>query len=170
MPRKKRDQSIDADLTRRLSRDDPSILSFVYLTFASNTMMKLADEQLRKSGLSVARYTILRILEDGQPQTLGYLSDKHFCEAGNMTRLIARMEQDGHLTRAPDSVDGRVTRVRITQEGKALCDQVGAEHRRFIQTLMSGISGEELGTLAGYLQRLATHAVDKKATGLKPGN
>lgn len=161
--RRKYTPQIDGDLTRRLSRDDPGILSFVYLSFSSNMVMKLADEQLRKSKLSVARYTILRILEDGEPQPLSYLSDKHFCEAGNITRLVAKMEEDGLLQRRLDQQDRRITRVSITDLGKELLKSVSPEHREFIRELMSEFSAEELATLSDLLERLSVKAMSQKS-------
>ncbi len=160
--RKRVAPQLDPDLTRRLSRDDKSILSFVYLSFSSNMVMKLADERLRKSKLSVARYTILRILEDGEPVPLNYLSEKHFCEAGNITKLVTRMAQDGLVERSIDERDRRVTLVRLTEKGRTLCGSVSSGHRKFIQDLMSDFTPEELETLSNLLERLSQKATERK--------
>jgi MarR family 2-MHQ and catechol resistance regulon transcriptional repressor len=151
-------RSIDAAQTRRMSRDDPSVLAFVYLAYSSAMVMKLADEQLRGWNLSVARYTILRLLEDGQPRTLSYLSEKHFCVPGNITKLVTRMELDGLIEKKTDESDRRVSLVTITEKGRELCNSASIEHRRFIQEMMSDLSEAELGVLWGLLERLATKA------------
>ncbi|MBW8638458.1 winged helix DNA-binding protein [Hoeflea sp. WL0058] len=156
--RRKRVHRLDTQLARKLSRNDDAILTFVYLTFSSNTVMKSADEHLRKHKLSVARYTILRVLEDGASQPLNYLSEKHFCEAGNITKLVSRMSEDGLVERRTDESDRRVTLVTITEKGKALCQAVSGEHREFIKSMMSEFTLQELKTLSGLLERLSHKA------------
>jgi len=168
VPEQRKARSLDPEHTRRMSRDDPAVLAFVYLTYASAMVVKLADEQLRASNLSVARYTILRLLEDGEPRTLGYLSEKHFCVPGNITKLVSRMQQDGLIDKKTDETDRRVSLVTITAKGRALCDSASPDHRRFIQSLTAPLSGQDLETLRGYLETIAARAVTM-AAGTDPG-
>jgi MarR family transcriptional regulator for hemolysin len=45
-------------------------------------------------------------------------------EPPTMVRTIDRMVRDGLVTRVPDPDDGRVTRIRLTERGRSLPDEL----------------------------------------------
>jgi DNA-binding MarR family transcriptional regulator len=62
----------------------------------------------------------LSTLEREGPMTLGALAAAEGVRPPSMTRIIARLEEDGLAAREPYPQDRRVTRVRLTSAGRAL--------------------------------------------------
>jgi DNA-binding MarR family transcriptional regulator len=62
-------------------------------------------------------FVLLNIdLENGSPATK--IAPALGMEPRSLTRMLKTMEDKGYLERRPDSVDGRVTRIFLTEEGK----------------------------------------------------
>jgi DNA-binding MarR family transcriptional regulator len=79
--------------------------------------------QLRRqadTGLSPSQLSALATVNCHGPLTLGELSTRERVAPPSVTRVVARLEDDGLVERRPDPDDRRVTRVRITPDGEAL--------------------------------------------------
>lgn len=62
-------------------------------------------------------FVLLNIdLENGSPATK--IAPALGMEPRSLTRMLKTMEEKGYLERRPDSEDGRVTRIFLTEEGK----------------------------------------------------
>lgn len=56
-----------------------------------------------------------------------------------ISRLVARLEQDGKLVRTPDKRDRRVRRLRLTAKGRRVAQSVSESSRNRFQALMGAI-------------------------------
>lgn len=80
------------------------------------TLRRVDDE----TGLTAPRLSVLSVLVFAGPRTLGQLARAEQVKPPTMTRLIAALEEDGFVKRAPDKKDGRVTIISATKKGEAL--------------------------------------------------
>lgn len=84
-------------------------------------VMRLA-RRLRRAGaaeddVSLSMLSALACIERHQPVALGELAEAERVQPPTMTRIVARLEELGLLTRAHDEADRRVARVRLSPEG-----------------------------------------------------
>ena len=79
-----------------------------------------ADEALKQLGLHAAQEFVLFLLweEDGLSQS--QLAARLKLELPTITRSVQRMEQRGLVMRRDDEQDTRISRVYLTEEGRAL--------------------------------------------------
>lgn len=79
-----------------------------------------ADEALKRLGLHAAQEFVLFLLweEDGLSQS--QLAARLKLELPTITRSVQRMEQKGLVRRRDDEHDTRISRVYLTEEGRAL--------------------------------------------------
>ena len=68
-----------------------------------------------------------------------------------MTQLIGRLEEAGLVSRGTDPADGRIVRVSITEEGRALLARRRAIRAERLAGLLSQLPGEYLDALAAAL-------------------
>lgn len=73
---------------------------------------------VREHGFSVSEWRVLATLAGGDSMTTGRLAEVSLTKGPTATRLLDRMVARGQVERLPDSVDRRITRVRITPEGQ----------------------------------------------------
>ena len=88
---------------------------------------KLRQQSL--AGLSPAQASALGTVNRLNSLTLGELATAEQVQPPTVTRLVGTLENAGLVTRETDEVDRRVTRVRITAEGRRTLqtDQVAQE-------------------------------------------
>jgi DNA-binding MarR family transcriptional regulator len=90
--------------------------------------------------------------EDGL--VLGEVSRRLMVSAGNVTALVERLLESGHITRAPSPTDRRVQVIRMTEEGRAAFRAMAEHHGDWIGDLFAGLTEPETEALMGLLGRL----------------
>ena len=88
---------------------------------ALRAFLRKAEKNARKSGLTPQRYLLLLMIKgapDGSEQsTVTELSERLQLAQSTATELVRRAEQIGLIERAQSNSDGRVTHLRVTEEG-----------------------------------------------------
>jgi DNA-binding MarR family transcriptional regulator len=98
-------------------------------------------------GLSGARLSALSVLVFGGPRTIGKLAEAEGVTPPSMTRLVAAMETEGLVQRAPSSTDARAVIIRATAQGEEIMLR-GREQRVVALTgWLSSLDRDELNTL-----------------------
>src|SRR5262249_46933362 len=82
------------------------------------------EEALNQLGLHVGQELLLLQLwqEDGASQS--HLAEAMEVDISTITKAVQRMERTGLLKRSPDTVDARISRVYLTERGRALREPV----------------------------------------------
>jgi DNA-binding MarR family transcriptional regulator len=68
--------------------------------------------------------------------------------------MLQRMEKSGFIQRKPDETDQRVTRVYLTQAGRAIKDQVEAIWKQMEKETFQGFTAQELSVLRDFMLRM----------------
>lgn len=74
-------------------------------------------------GLTYPQYLVMVALWEQDDQTVGALGGRLSLESSTLTPLLKRLEAMGHVSRARDTRDERVVRVRLTPQGRALKEE-----------------------------------------------
>jgi DNA-binding MarR family transcriptional regulator len=138
-----------------------SDLYFAFVT-AYQDVMRWIKELMRQHGITLAQYGVLRNLGDPEGLRLSDLSERLVCTNSNVTRLIDCMTEQGLVERIPDGVDRRVTRARLTPEGRRLRDEITPRYEAYLETLTSGFTDKERAAFTQLLAKMRGRA-------LKPG-
>jgi DNA-binding MarR family transcriptional regulator len=98
-------------------------LGYMINRVARSFALELADE-LRRHGIGIGQWAVLLFLwaEDGMSQA--ELSRVVAIEPPTMVRTVDRMVRDGLVTRRPDPADRRISRIYLTDRGRALRDDL----------------------------------------------
>jgi len=96
----------------------------------------------------------LATLERSGPSRLTALAARESVTQPAMTQLVSRLEDAGLVRREPDPSDGRVVRVVITDEGRALMARRRDERAGRLATLLAQLTPEQQQVLAGALPAL----------------
>jgi DNA-binding MarR family transcriptional regulator len=93
----------------------------------------------------------LATLDRSGPTRLTALAVREGVTQPAMTQLISRLQDSGLVSREPDPDDGRVVRVVITDEGRAVLAARRAERAERLAALLARISPEHRAALAAAL-------------------
>ncbi len=108
-------------------------------------------------GLEAWEFDVLASLRRaGAPYELtpGQLLDTMMITSGAVTHRISRLEDRGLVERRPDPDDGRVVRVRLTDEGLRTIDAAMPAHAANEAEILSVLSGPDRQALVTILRRL----------------
>jgi DNA-binding MarR family transcriptional regulator len=131
-------------------------------------LSRLLDKELKEffaaHGLEFFEFDVLATLRRaGTPYELsaGDLLRTSMVTSGAITNRVDRMEAKGLVVRVRDDNDRRSVRIRLTDHGLALVDDLIGRHVANETRLLSGLPEDERGRLIGTLRTLLESLGDK---------
>jgi DNA-binding MarR family transcriptional regulator len=105
--------------------------------------------------VTLPRFDLMAQLEKApRGLTLGDLSKRMMVSNGNITGLVERLVDSGHISRESHPTDRRIVFVRLTDAGHAAFTQMAREHAEWISSLFAGVPPAEQRTLLRLLSDL----------------
>jgi DNA-binding MarR family transcriptional regulator len=105
--------------------------------------------------VTLPRFDLMAQLERApQGLTLGELSRRMMVSNGNITGLVERLAESGHVLRVPHPTDRRIAFVRLTEAGRAAFAEMAAVHAGWIAELFAALPAGETRALLGLLGHL----------------
>jgi DNA-binding MarR family transcriptional regulator len=120
----------------------PSQLRLAVLRL-SRRLRQEAAGQITASQLSA----LAAVAHNGEV-SLGELAAIERVAPPSMTRIAARMEEQGLVARLADATDRRVARLVITEEGQALLDETRTRRDLFLAGRLQQLTDDERADLA----------------------
>ena len=115
-------------------------------------------------GLHPGQEVLLLELARSGPRIQAQLSEALGCEPPSVTLMVRKLETAGHICRRPAPSDKRASIVELTDNGKALCDQVKQLWCALAEETVSGLPPQTVAELPGTLNTL-TGNVDTRHPG-----
>jgi DNA-binding MarR family transcriptional regulator len=91
-----------------------------------------------KLGLTYPQFLVMVVLWAEDNQTVSAIGDKLFLESNTLTPLLKRLEAAGYVRRTRDPADERQVRIRLTEKGHALHDEVRIHKPDWIEKGFAG--------------------------------
>ncbi len=113
-------------------------------------------QALRDAGLGLTplQARLLGFFARRPGATLTELAEHAGRDKGQLARLVQALRDRGLLLAEADARDGRVTRLSLSPEAKALHDTVMRQRRREAEAAAAGLSATERETLRSLLARV----------------
>jgi DNA-binding MarR family transcriptional regulator len=108
----------------------------------------------RPGGLSQAQYQVLFELLRGGELPAGALAAVADVSPASMTQMLDRLADAGLVERMRSEEDRRIVRARLTEAGRALCEERRAAIEPLWRESLAGFTAAELRTAAAVLDRL----------------
>ncbi|MEG0741295.1 MAG: MarR family transcriptional regulator [Clostridia bacterium] len=109
----------------------------------------------RQYGMTPIEMEILLFLHNNPAQdTAQDICDLRGLAKSNISKAVERLGEMGYLTRACDSIDRRVVRLKLITAALPLVEAAQAARRAFFQTLLYGVTDEEYAMLRSILQKI----------------
>lgn len=90
-----------------------------------------SEDQARAAGLTHVQHQLLVAIKGhrgARPPTIGDLAGYLLLRPHSTVELVDRAEAAGLVERTPDTEDGRVVRVRLTEEGEDILQKLTRAH------------------------------------------
>ena len=124
------------------------------LTQAARSLRTALSRSLAESGLYAGQDGVILALAEEDGLTAGQLAAHLGVKAPTMTRTIGRMEAQGFVRRGDDGEDGRLTKVFLTDAGRASVARIEQSVAACGELALKDFSGKEIRTLMRLLRAL----------------
>ena len=127
-----------------------------FLQAHATLMRRLAADLGQATGLSLGDFDVLAQLAGaGGELRMSELAARAFSSRSGMTRRVARLVDEGLVTRANDEADARGVVVALTEAGLArLADTAPVHLRGVVELFVSQLTDEELALLKSALDKV----------------
>ena len=146
-----------ADVETRIHDDHHlSVRLWLRLLSCSNRIESLVRQKLQAHfQTTLPRFDLLAQLERSpRGLKMSELSQRLMVTGGNVTGITDGLEKDGLVLRVMDPTDRRVSRVRLTPEGRRQFQRMAAEHEQWIIEVFEGMSMKHKHQLIELLSEL----------------
>src|SRR6187402_1221176 len=124
------------------------------ISLAARGFARLSEARLKPLGFGVGHLPVLVALRDGRASTQRDLARFARIEQPPMAQMLARMERDGLIRRAPDPADGRSSRITLTEIAEMRLPDAVDVLLRGNQAVLRDFTDAEAGMLVALLTRL----------------
>ncbi|MDV2078939.1 MarR family winged helix-turn-helix transcriptional regulator [Marinobacter xestospongiae] len=114
---------------------------------------RLSDEQF---GASVSQLGVLLVLANHPGARLTEVARELGLKKPAVTGLVNRMEAAGLIAREPCPEDGRVSRLLLTEQGRARAATIPPFITELNEQMMAGFSDDEIDVVLKFLNALLT--------------
>ena len=124
------------------------------ISLAARGFARLSEARLKPLGFGVGHLPVLVALRDGRASTQRDLARFAKVEQPPMAQMLARMERDGLIQRTPDPVDGRSSRITLTEVAEARLPDAVATLLQGNHEVLRDFTDEEVRLLVELLTRV----------------
>jgi DNA-binding MarR family transcriptional regulator len=130
------------------------LASHLRLAVARLTRRIRQEAAITGEELTASTQGALATIERLGPITLGELAAVEQVQPPSMTRIVARLEESGYVSRVVDPTDRRVARAVITDAGRELLARSRTRKDAYLARRIAELSDAERALLAGALPLL----------------
>ncbi|WP_422370610.1 MarR family winged helix-turn-helix transcriptional regulator [Hoeflea sp.] len=132
-----------------------------FAPYLMNRIMGRYNADLRQEmsglGLTTPKMRALAVLSVIDTLPISELAVYAVVEQSTLSRALEQLTTDGLVRRDPDPSDSRVTRIAITEAGRAAYDQLWPTMSQIYSQMFQGISPEERQAFVATLQKMLTN-------------
>lgn len=130
-----------------------SIHAQIVFKKAERTISSKTGIAIREHGLTNSQFGVLDVLYTKGEMRICNLISSMLSTFGNMTVIIKNMEKAGLIYKKTDSSDKRASLVGLTNQGKALFEELLPKHRLEIENIYSVLTDDEKENLINILKK-----------------
>jgi MarR family transcriptional regulator, organic hydroperoxide resistance regulator len=115
-------------------------LLLVVLQRATHVTLQVLATELADLGLTASELNVLANLADGRGRTVSEIGVAAGVRPTTLTGVLDRLEQKGHITRAPRPGDRRAVEISLTPTGVQSADRVQRAFAEVEERALEGIA------------------------------
>lgn len=155
-------------MTHALAREHPVDDVVVDIERALQSMarramrIRLHERLTAEAGVSLGRAgaALLRqLVEDGPELRVSELAERLGVEAPGVTRKVARLVEEGYVTRLPDPDDRRACRIHLTRKGRRAIGKLDTIRRQHLAEILTTWPTDDRAELSRLLTRFLEDSI-----------
>jgi MarR family transcriptional regulator, transcriptional regulator for hemolysin len=129
---------------------------------ASRLLLRIHDERLRPLGFSMGQLPVLDALADGAARSQKEIAERAGVKQPSMAEMLARMERQRIVRRAPDPNDGRGSLISLSPSALGRIPEARSQLMRGERDAVAGLTTRETEAVIALLRRVVAnlHAIE----------
>ncbi|GAA0035060.1 MarR family winged helix-turn-helix transcriptional regulator [Brevibacterium metallidurans] len=137
-----------------------STLSWLRMARFVQNSNQISNGHLRQFGLTVGQFEALANISAYQPVTQSDLAARLTVSGGGISRMVARLERDGLISRRQD---WKTKYISLTEKGRDLLEQAFPSQLALQSSMFDDVLDEdEMTELHALLKKLYDHSVERR--------
>jgi MarR family 2-MHQ and catechol resistance regulon transcriptional repressor len=146
---------------------DAALKLWVVMSRAHSALAAHAEADVARHGLSLAEFGALDALYHRGPLLVGELQRRVLKSSGGITYVVDRLQEKGLVRRRPCETDRRATYAELTDDGRAVMDEIFPLHAASLEAAQDGLNLAERREAIALLKRLGLRAAELPKPGMK---
>ena len=119
------------------------------LTFTNMVEQRVRTRLRVEFDVTLPRFDVMAALYDAPEEglSMGEVSSRLKVSNGNVTGIVERLKKEGLIQRRTKPDDRRSQLVRLTDSGRTTFEEMAEAHERWVASMLSGLSEEEVEQL-----------------------
>jgi DNA-binding MarR family transcriptional regulator len=118
----------------------------------------IARHYSERFGLSIPEWRVMAVLGQSPGLSASEVAQRTAMDKVQVSRAVAELLRRKRVTRAGDAKDGRVTRLSLTRQGKAIYDEIVPLALHLEDLFLSTLSSEERRSFDQLITKLSLQA------------
>ncbi|MDR3332978.1 MAG: MarR family winged helix-turn-helix transcriptional regulator [Synergistaceae bacterium] len=127
----------------------------LHIRRAGRVITQLYDSRLRRSGIRITQYSLLRYIDLAGGSTIGELGEALCLEQSTVTRNVRVLSEGGYVRLDPASGDKRRKILSLTKSGRAKLDEATVLWREAQNDIRRELGEDGIEDLMSALKRAA---------------
>ncbi|WP_453985571.1 MarR family winged helix-turn-helix transcriptional regulator [Brevibacterium casei] len=137
-----------------------STLSWLRMARFVQNSNQISNDHLRQFGLTIGQFEALANISAYQPITQSDLATRLTVSGGGISRMVARLERDGLISRRQD---WKTKFISLTEKGRDLLEQAFPSQLALQSSMFDDVlDEEEMTELHALLKKLYDHSVERR--------
>ena len=141
-----------------------SLKLFVVLSRALEAIEKKTAERIKDYDLNLTEFAVLELLFNKGDQPIQKIGQKILIASSSITYVVDKLEKKKYVKRVGCPTDRRVTYAAITDEGRALMEEIFPKHQELMTGMMSTLGIEEKEIMIEQIKKLGLFAKEYKSS------
>jgi DNA-binding MarR family transcriptional regulator len=139
----------------------PAHRAVVNLLFTASYVRKVHNHLLKRYGLTIPQYNVLRILRGCHPQpaTVRMIAERMIDENSNASRVVDKLKDKGLVSRFTSELDRRLVDINITPKGMEVLREIDAISGEFGCAMEAALNEQEIDELNRLLDTFRDYGV-----------
>lgn len=121
-------------------------------------------KNLRRSGINIARWRVLAVLQDHGRLSMGQIVEHTLIEQPTISRIVDQLQREGLAVRETADGDSRFVLVTLTPAGKLAFKDVYPIAVKHQKQALKGFKPQEIKTLISLLERIQDNISSSQTT------
>lgn len=141
-----------------MDRTKSSLNAFIGLNRTVDFLEQIVRTDVQRYGLNLTEFEVMELLYNKGDQPIQRIGQRVLIASSSITYVVDKLEEKGFVIRIRNERDKRVINASLTDQGRAMMDDIFPEHATTLTSTFSVLTDEEMAMLQQALKKISAQS------------